>query len=144
MPRVSRWEPLVFPAELAGIASGRAGKPRTRRTATATARLVADDQVIVTNRDGRLIARAPAAIDGKLEVRGLGIIEVVPAGETELRLVVDLVDPGLVARMPPDGETGLINAIIGKPFDFDQVSEVIARMFEAPKETAEPEPALIA
>jgi CheY-like chemotaxis protein len=42
--------------------------------------------------------------------------------------------------LPPAGETELIDAIIGKPFDFDQVSEVIARLFS---EALEHEPALI-
>lgn len=45
--------------------------------------------------------------------------------------------------VPPAGETGLVDAIIGKPFDFDQVSEVIARLFVPPK-NIEPEPALFA
>jgi PAS domain S-box-containing protein len=49
-----------------------------------------------------------------------------------------------VGTVPPDGETSLIDAIIGKPFDFDQVSEVITRLFESQKDNAEPEPALIA
>ena len=42
--------------------------------------------------------------------------------------------------LPPAGETGLIDAIIGKPFDFEQVSEVIARLFS---EVLEHEPALV-
>jgi PAS domain S-box-containing protein len=45
--------------------------------------------------------------------------------------------------LPPAGELNLIDAIIGKPFDFDQVGEVITRLFHA-KETLEPEPALMA
>jgi PAS domain S-box-containing protein len=46
-----------------------------------------------------------------------------------------------VGTMPPTGEAGLIDAIIGKPFDFDQVSEVIARLF-VPMKSLEPEPVL--
>jgi two-component system cell cycle sensor histidine kinase/response regulator CckA len=44
---------------------------------------------------------------------------------------------------PPAGETGLIDAILGKPFDFDQVGEVITRLF-IPPATLEIEPALTA
>jgi signal transduction histidine kinase/CheY-like chemotaxis protein len=44
---------------------------------------------------------------------------------------------------PPTGETGLIDAVLGKPFDFDQVGEVITRLF-VPPGTAGLEPALTA
>jgi len=37
----------------------------------------------------------------------------------------------------PDGENGLIDAIIGKPFDFEQVEDVILRLF-SPTEDQEP------
>jgi len=40
--------------------------------------------------------------------------------------------------VPPNGESGLIDAILGKPFDFDQVGEVITRVCPYPK-IAEPE-----
>ncbi|KQT32621.1 aldolase [Sphingomonas sp. Leaf412] len=39
------------------------------------AELVADDYTDLTVVDGRLVARAPATIAGKMEVRGLGILE---------------------------------------------------------------------
>jgi serine kinase of HPr protein (carbohydrate metabolism regulator) len=62
--------------------------------------LVADDQVRI-QRDGlRLLVEAPAALRGKLEVRGLGIVEMKSAAEAELVLVVDLVAAGEVERMP--------------------------------------------
>ena len=48
-----------------------------------------------------------------------------------------------VGTLAPAGETGLIDAIIGKPFDFDQVGEVISRLVAA-RETMEPEPAVMA
>jgi HPr kinase/phosphorylase len=40
-----------------------------------------------------------------LEVRGVGIVGVKPVTEAELVLVVDLVDAGLVERLPPIGLT---------------------------------------
>ena len=39
---------------------------------------------------------------------------------------------------PPAGETDLIDAVLGKPFDFDQVGEVIKRLF-VPPQTREPD-----
>jgi HPr kinase/phosphorylase len=38
------------------------------------AMLVADDQVELSAEDGRLIARSPATIAGRIEMRGLGIV----------------------------------------------------------------------
>jgi CheY-like chemotaxis protein len=43
---------------------------------------------------------------------------------------------------PPPGEIGLVDAVIGKPFDFDQVGEVISRLL-TPAEKTETEPALV-
>ena len=41
-----------------------------------TARLVSDDQVLLTEVDGDLMASAPKPITGLLEVRGIGIVQV--------------------------------------------------------------------
>jgi len=59
--------------------------------------LVADDQVELVVRDGRLHAAAPATIRGRIEVRGIGIVEVeaVPA---PIALIVDL--DTIPERMP--------------------------------------------
>jgi len=63
-------------------------------------RLVADDRVILS-RDGAVIrAQPPPTIAGKLEVRGVGIVEVKWAAEADLVLVVDLVAPEQVERLP--------------------------------------------
>lgn len=64
------------------------------------AALVADDQIDLTARGDRLIASAPAAIRGMLEVRGLGILRVDPLDSVELSTVIDLVAPEEVPRMP--------------------------------------------
>jgi serine kinase of HPr protein (carbohydrate metabolism regulator) len=65
--------------------------------------LVADDQVLVEARaEGVLIAAPPPSIAGKIEVRGLGIMEVPFLPEAELRLVCDLVEETDVPRMPPE------------------------------------------
>ena len=62
--------------------------------------LVADDQVQL-KRDGiRILVKAPESIRGKIEVRGVGIVEVKSHPDAELALVVDLVSPEDVPRMP--------------------------------------------
>lgn len=63
--------------------------------------LVSDDRTIVRREGDRLIASAPAAIAGKLEVRGIGIVEMETAGELPVALIVELA--GTVERLPDDG-----------------------------------------
>ena len=62
--------------------------------------LVADDQVMLVGEAGRLRASAPAAIAGRIEVRGIGIVTMEYAASVVLSLVVDLVAPEQVERMP--------------------------------------------
>lgn len=64
------------------------------------AQLVADDRVDLVCRDGALLARAPAAIAGLLEVRGVGILRMVALAEVRVGLVVDLVGRDGVERLP--------------------------------------------
>lgn len=52
--------------------------------------LVADDQVIVATSGGRVIVRAPGRIAGRMEVRGLGLVEVPYRAEAPLMLCVEL------------------------------------------------------
>lgn len=66
-------------------------------------KLVADDQVrIAKNGTGGLLASPPATLAGKLEVRGLGIMQVPYLDEARLLLAVDLVAASEVPRMPPE------------------------------------------
>jgi serine kinase of HPr protein (carbohydrate metabolism regulator) len=62
--------------------------------------LVADDQVVLSSEAGDLIATAPAAIKGRIEVRGIGIVTMAYTESVALALVVDLVAPDRVERMP--------------------------------------------
>lgn len=64
--------------------------------------LIADDQLFVTKTDGHLIARTPDAIAGRIEVRGVGILQVPYRPEAQLGLFVDLVAPEEVPRLLPD------------------------------------------
>jgi serine kinase of HPr protein (carbohydrate metabolism regulator) len=63
-------------------------------------RLVADDQTEISVEDGILMARAPLALQGLMELRGLGLLRVPFAACTALHLVVDLVSRGDVPRLP--------------------------------------------
>jgi HPr kinase/phosphorylase len=64
------------------------------------ARLVADDQTELAHAPDGLIARSPASIAGRMEVRGVGILTVPTLPSAPLRLVVDLVAPDRVERLP--------------------------------------------
>lgn len=77
------------------------------------AKLVADDQVILTKdlsrTRPRLVASAPSALRGRLEVRGVGILEVAATDEAEIVLVADLLREGTIDRFPdPWPKTGLL------------------------------------
>jgi HPr kinase/phosphorylase len=54
------------------------------------ARLVADDRVLLEAAHGRLVARAPAALAGLIEVRGLGLMRLAHEASAVVGLVVDL------------------------------------------------------
>ena len=64
------------------------------------ARLVADDQTELQPIGDVLQMSAPAAIAGRLELRGVGILRVPCAASVVLRLVVALVPPEQVERLP--------------------------------------------
>ncbi len=54
------------------------------------ARLVADDQVALSLRDGALWAACPPTIRGMIEARGVGILNAEPDEGAKVALVVDL------------------------------------------------------
>ena len=60
--------------------------------------LVSDDQTIVKRIGDRLIASAPPSIAGKLEIRGIGIIDMEAVSEVPVALIVELTSE--VARLP--------------------------------------------
>jgi serine kinase of HPr protein (carbohydrate metabolism regulator) len=64
------------------------------------ARLVADDRTDLAVEDGRLVASCPAALAGRLEARGVGIGPVPSLPRVRVGLVVDLVAPEAVERLP--------------------------------------------
>ena len=62
--------------------------------------LVSDDQTIVKRDGERLIASPPPTIAGKLEIRGIGIVEVQCRSDVPVALVVELT--GQIERLPDD------------------------------------------
>ncbi len=63
---------------------------------------VSDDRTALRARFGLLVATPAPALAGKLEVRGLGIIDVPHVPETVVRLVADLVPAQEFERLPPE------------------------------------------
>lgn len=64
------------------------------------ARLVADDQSELRRIGEYIFVKAPAAIAGLLEVRGVGVIRVGALPEAVLALVVDLLPAAEIERLP--------------------------------------------
>jgi len=62
--------------------------------------LVSDDQTIVKKHGERLLASAPATIAGKLEVRGIGIVEMGRVDNVPVALIVELTSE--IQRLPDD------------------------------------------
>lgn len=63
--------------------------------------LVSDDQVRLTLQDGTVLAGPPDTIAGKMEVRGIGIVEMPYVDDVPLLLIADLVPAKDVPRLPP-------------------------------------------
>jgi serine kinase of HPr protein (carbohydrate metabolism regulator) len=64
------------------------------------ARLIGDDRICLAARNGRLIATAPAAIAGLMELRGRGVVTVPRERFGTIRLVADIVSDEELERMP--------------------------------------------
>ena len=68
--------------------------------------LVSDDQTIVRQDGGRLIASAPPTIHGKLEIRGIGIVEMETVDDVPVALCVELASD--IQRIPDDSRDRLV------------------------------------
>jgi serine kinase of HPr protein (carbohydrate metabolism regulator) len=62
--------------------------------------LVSDDQTIVKRDGDRLLATAPPTIAGKLEIRGIGIVEMEKLDDVPVALLVELTSD--IQRLPDD------------------------------------------
>ncbi|MEN3953337.1 HPr kinase/phosphatase C-terminal domain-containing protein [Iodidimonas sp. SYSU 1G8] len=72
------------------------------------AALVSDDYTHIEIQDGRVLASAPSTIRGMMEVRGLGLVRLPCSSDSAVGLIVDLVEPSAIERMP-EPETALID-----------------------------------
>ena len=68
--------------------------------------LVSDDQTIVRKDGDGLVASAPPTIAGKLEVRGIGIVDMERADNVPVALVVELTSE--IQRLPDDSRERVI------------------------------------
>jgi HPr kinase/phosphorylase len=75
------------------------------------AQLVADDQTLVSCENGALVARAPDAISGLIEARGVGLLFAQPVAQAEIVLVVDL-NQSETARLPESREMLILGVAV--------------------------------
>lgn len=68
-------------------------------------RLVADDRVILTALNDRILADVPAEIAGLMEIRGVGLVRRPHVAPVVVRLVVDLRPAETCPRMPEAAES---------------------------------------
>jgi serine kinase of HPr protein (carbohydrate metabolism regulator) len=100
-------------------------------------RLVSDDQVTVTRSGVELVASAPATIAGRLEIRGIGIVAVPFEQQARVGLVVDLVEPRAIERMPDPADTadilGVSVALMRlAPWETSAAVKLITRLWLCP------------
>jgi len=83
--------------------------------------LVSDDQTIVRKEGERLIASAPATIKGKLEIRGVGIVDMETAADVPAALFVELTSE--IQRLPDDSRERMV---LGVPLPLISVDAMTA------------------
>jgi serine kinase of HPr protein (carbohydrate metabolism regulator) len=71
--------------------------------------LVSDDQTILKREGERLVADVPSTIAGKLEIRGIGIVDVERVSDVPVALIVELTSE--IERIPDDSRERLILGI---------------------------------
>jgi serine kinase of HPr protein (carbohydrate metabolism regulator) len=96
---VARWAPGGWRAAALRGASGVGKSDLALRLIQTGWRLVADDCACLFASGGRLFARAPETIRGRMEVRGVGILPVCALDLAPVVMVVDLVHEP-VERLP--------------------------------------------
>ena len=96
-------------------------------------RLVGDDYVNLEVENGRLMASAPAAIRGKIEVRGVGIVEVPAIERAEVRCLITLAaSRDAVERLPEPARVEVagvaLPAVSLYPFEPSATAKVAAAL----------------
>lgn len=93
-------------AILIGGRSGAGKSDLALRLIDRGALLVSDDYTVVRRENGRLLARAPATIEGKIEVRGVGVVTFPVARDVPVGLYVQLGTE--IQRLPEEGASIVI------------------------------------
>ncbi|MFQ5533519.1 MAG: HPr kinase/phosphorylase [Sphingomonadales bacterium] len=92
------------------------------------ARLLSDDYVSLSARDGLLHATPPESIAGIMEVRGIGLISLPNASSCTVSLVVDLVDREQVPRLPEPEQIEIdgimVSRIVLDPFEISAAAKI--------------------
>ena len=83
--------------------------------------LVSDDQTIVRRDGDRLIASAPPTIAGKLEIRGIGVVDLDHVEDVPVALLVELTSE--IQRLPDDSRE---RPILGVPLPLVSVDAMAA------------------
>jgi len=94
------------------LIGGRAGRGKSDlalRLIDRGAALVSDDYTFVRRVEGRLLAGAPATIAGKIELRGVGILELPAERDVPVALFVDL--DADAQRLPQGDETRAVAGV---------------------------------
>lgn len=83
--------------------------------------LVSDDQTVVKRDGDRLVASAPTTIAGKLEIRGIGIVEMETVSNLPVALLVELTSE--IQRLPDDNRE---RPILGVPLPLITIDAMTA------------------
>ncbi|SKA32159.1 Hpr(Ser) kinase/phosphatase [Enhydrobacter aerosaccus] len=102
-------------------------------------RLIADDQTHLARRGRKLIATPPPALAGRIEVRGLGIVDLPRnqrMAQAAVGLIVDLVPPSQIERMPDPTEEALLGLTLPlfalTPFEASAVTKLYLALARTP------------
>ncbi|GEM_PF-1252882 len=88
--------------------------------------LVADDQVLASAKDDRLLAEPADALKGLLEVRGVGLLRMRYSPSCQIQVLIDLV-PGFRSERLPSPKTQLLH---GLPIRSFQINPMDPRSIE--------------
>ena len=83
--------------------------------------LVSDDQTLVRREGERLIASPPPNIAGKLEIRGIGIVDIEHVTDVPVALLIELTSD--IQRLPDDDRE---RPILGVPLPMVSVDAIAA------------------